>query len=70
MTQEESMEPQAFQDSELFQTGYLVNGQWHTLAGTYEVLNPAMGEVIARVAKAGHKETEAAIAAANQAFPA
>lgn len=57
-------------DNELFHTGFLVNGRWQTLAATFEVLNPATGEVIAQVAKAGKAETEQAIAAAAAAFPA
>ena len=59
----------ALQDNDLFQTGYLVNGEWHKLDTTFDVLNPATGEVIAKVAKAGKKETEEAIAAAAKAFP-
>ncbi|HHQ4050333.1 TPA: NAD-dependent succinate-semialdehyde dehydrogenase [Citrobacter freundii] len=58
------------QESELFQTGYLVNGQWKTLDITFDVVNPATGEVIAKVAKAGKQQTEEAIAAAANAFPA
>lgn len=58
------------QESELFQTGYLVNGQWKTLDTTFDVVNPATGEVIAKVAKAGKQQTEEAIAAAANAFPA
>lgn len=57
-------------NSELFQTGYLVNGEWHRAAATFDVLNPATGEVLAAVAKAGKAETERAIAAAERAFPA
>lgn len=57
-------------DSELFQTGYLVNGEWRRAAATFDVLNPATGEVLAAVAKAGKAETEQAIAAAERAFPA
>ncbi|MDR6367904.1 acyl-CoA reductase-like NAD-dependent aldehyde dehydrogenase [Enterobacter sp. SORGH_AS 287] len=64
------MTTQALQDNHLFQTGYLVNGIWKTLDTTFDVLNPATGEVIARVAKAGKAETEDAIAAAAKAFPA
>ncbi|MBB1202481.1 NAD-dependent succinate-semialdehyde dehydrogenase [Enterobacteriaceae bacterium 89] len=63
------MTTQALQDNELFQTGYLVDGVWKTADATFEVLNPATGETIANVAKAGKKETEAAIAAAYKAFP-
>jgi succinate-semialdehyde dehydrogenase/glutarate-semialdehyde dehydrogenase len=58
------------QQSELFNTGYLINGEWHKSDSTFDVLNPATGEVIAKVAKAGKKETEEAIAAAAKAFPA
>lgn len=64
------MTTQSLKDSELFQTGYLVNGRWQSLNATFEVLNPATGEVIAQVAKAGRKEAEEAIAAASKAFPA
>ena len=55
------MTTQALQDNHLFQTGYLVNGIWKTLDTTFDVLNPATGEVIARVAKAGKAETEDAL---------
>lgn len=61
---------QSLQDHELFQTGCFINGQWQTLSETFDVLNPATGEIIARVAKGGKKETEQAVAAAEQAFPA
>ena len=60
----------SLQQSELFQTGYLADGQWHLAASTFDVTNPATGEVIAQVAKAGKAETEQAIAAAERAFPA
>jgi len=64
------MTTQALQDHILFQTGYLVNGIWKPLDTTFDVLNPATGDVIAKVAKAGKAETEEAIAAAAKAFPA
>jgi len=60
----------SLQESELFRTGYLTDGQWHQAASTFDVTNPATGEVIAQVAKAGKVETEQAIAAAERAFPA
>ena len=63
------MTTQAWQDNDLFQTGYLVNGEWHQLDTTFDVLNPATGEIVAKVAKAGKLETEQAIAAAARAFP-
>ncbi|CAM8013459.1 NAD-dependent succinate-semialdehyde dehydrogenase [Atlantibacter hermannii] len=64
------MTTQALQDSELFKTGFLVNGEWRQADETFDVLNPATGDVIAKVAKAGKKEAQAAIAAASNAFPA
>nr|WP_024966637.1 NAD-dependent succinate-semialdehyde dehydrogenase [Pantoea sp. IMH] len=58
------------QEHELFQTGYFAGGEWRDCDTTFDVLNPATGEVIAQVARAGKRETEQAIAAAAQAFPA
>ncbi|MFZ4212768.1 aldehyde dehydrogenase family protein, partial [Pantoea endophytica] len=60
----------SLQQHELFKTGYFADGQWHNASATFEVTNPATGEVIANVAKAGQQETEQAIAAAQRAFPA
>lgn len=60
----------SFKDNELFQTGYLAAGKWLQTESTFPVLNPATGETIAEVAKAGKTETEQAIAAAAAAFPA
>lgn len=54
----------------LFRTGCFIDGQWQQLSSTFDVLNPASGELIAQVAKAGKSETEQAIAAASKAFPA
>ncbi|MFW0767898.1 NAD-dependent succinate-semialdehyde dehydrogenase [Trabulsiella odontotermitis] len=63
------MTMQALQDHELFRTGYFVDGVWKNLDTTFDVVNPATGETLAKVAKAGKKETEEAIAAASKAFP-
>ncbi|WMC09859.1 NAD-dependent succinate-semialdehyde dehydrogenase [Oceanimonas pelagia] len=52
----------------LWQTGWYCNGQWQNTEARYEVLNPASGEVLARVARCGGAETERAIAAAATAF--
>ncbi|PIJ51101.1 succinate-semialdehyde dehydrogenase (NADP(+)) [Erwinia sp. OLTSP20] len=60
---------QTLQQNTLFCTGYLVNGQWQSLNDKFDVYNPATGEVIAQVARAGKRETEAAIDAAHRAFP-
>ncbi|UHM91805.1 NAD-dependent succinate-semialdehyde dehydrogenase [Rahnella victoriana] len=53
----------------LFKTGYFAGGKWHEARETFDVLNPATGEVVAKVAKAGKAETEAAVKAASYAFP-
>src|SRR3954454_16487258 len=49
-----------------------LNGQWQDAQGgkTFPVHNPATGEVLAEVADGGVAETEAAIQAAADAFPA
>ncbi|OFS08252.1 NAD-dependent succinate-semialdehyde dehydrogenase [Hafnia sp. HMSC23F03] len=56
--------------NEFFKTGYFIAGQWQDASDTYEVTNPATGEVVAKVANAGQKETQAAIRAASEALPA
>ncbi|MEQ9773511.1 NAD-dependent succinate-semialdehyde dehydrogenase [Pectobacterium jejuense] len=64
------MSGQNLQNHELFKTGYFAAGKWQQSGATFEVVNPATGESIASVAKAGKKETQAAIDAAYNAFPA
>ncbi|MCU1803254.1 MULTISPECIES: NAD-dependent succinate-semialdehyde dehydrogenase [Pectobacterium] len=64
------MSGQNLQDHELFKTGYFAAGKWQQSGATFEVVNPATGESIASVAKAGKKEAQAAIDAAYAAFPA
>ena len=45
------------------------NGKWlEGSEGTFEVKNPATGEILATVQKGGEKETKEAIQAANKAF--
>ncbi|MFM0548798.1 NAD-dependent succinate-semialdehyde dehydrogenase [Paraburkholderia strydomiana] len=56
--------------NEFLRTGHYIGGEWYEGASTYPVLNPATGEVIAQVAKAGAAEATQAIAAAERAFPA
>ncbi|MFJ5319446.1 NAD-dependent succinate-semialdehyde dehydrogenase [Pectobacterium versatile] len=63
------MSGQNLQNHELFKTGYFAAGKWQQSGATFEVVNPATGESIASVAKAGKKETQAAIDAAYAAFP-
>ncbi|KHS83527.1 NAD-dependent succinate-semialdehyde dehydrogenase [Pectobacterium carotovorum] len=64
------MSGQNLQSHELFKTGYFAAGKWQQSGATFEVVNPATGESIASVAKAGKKETQAAIDAAYAAFSA
>ncbi|MFM0241093.1 NAD-dependent succinate-semialdehyde dehydrogenase [Paraburkholderia phytofirmans] len=56
--------------NEFLRTGHFIGGEWYEGADTYDVLNPATGEVVAQVAKGGAAETAQAIAAAGRAFPA
>jgi len=56
--------------NEFLRTGHFIGGEWYEGADTYDVLNPATGEVVAHVAKGGAAETAQAIAAAGRAFPA
>ena len=60
--------------SALIRHGNFIDGHWFTGEGsgggaTYPVLNPATGELIANVQKAGAEETNLAIDAANRALP-
>ncbi|WP_347911806.1 NAD-dependent succinate-semialdehyde dehydrogenase [Pseudomonas grandcourensis] len=56
--------------SALIRHGNFIDGQWSSDGATYSVLNPANGELIAEVQKAGAEETNLAIEAANRALPA
>jgi succinate-semialdehyde dehydrogenase/glutarate-semialdehyde dehydrogenase len=47
-----------------------IDGEWRDAAFTIEVLNPANGELLARVADGSAADAEAAVAAASAAFPA
>lgn len=53
---------------ELLQAGSYINGAWLSAATTYDVLNPATGEKLQDVAKAGEAEVKAAIDAADTAL--
>ncbi|MBK1683915.1 NAD-dependent succinate-semialdehyde dehydrogenase [Rhodoferax fermentans] len=57
-------------DPSLLKTDALVNGTWVTGAGRFDVLDPATGQKLADVANLGALDAEAAIAAANAAWPA
>jgi succinate-semialdehyde dehydrogenase/glutarate-semialdehyde dehydrogenase len=52
----------------LLRKGHYINGAWLSGNETYEVCNPATGELILAVAKGGAAETKQAIQAAQDAF--
>jgi len=57
-------------DPSLLKTDALINGQWVAGAARFPVTDPASGLELAQVANMGVPEAEAAIAAANAAWPA
>ncbi|MFW2355640.1 NAD-dependent succinate-semialdehyde dehydrogenase [Hydrogenophaga sp.] len=57
-------------DPTLLKTDGLINGQWLAGSSRFDVLDPATGLKLADVANLGPKDAEAAIAAANAAWPA
>lgn len=65
-----SANQQKLTSHKLFKTGFYVGGKWQEAKETFDVLNPATGDVVAKVAKAGKAETNAAIEAASDALPA
>jgi succinate-semialdehyde dehydrogenase / glutarate-semialdehyde dehydrogenase len=57
-------------DPTLLKTDALVNGQWVPSKSRFAVTDPATGAHLADVANLGPADAEAAIAAANAAWPA
>ena len=57
-------------DASLLKTDALINGQWHKGASRFDVYDPSNGNKLVDVANLGAEEAEAAIAAANAAWPA
>ena len=57
-------------DPTLLKTDGLIDGQWVKGKARFDVIDPATGMKLADVADLGPRETKAAIAAANQAWPA
>ena len=57
-------------DPSLLKTDALINGHWIQGASRFDVLDPATGHKLADVANLGPADAEAAIAAANAAWPA
>ncbi|MFZ2298043.1 MAG: succinate-semialdehyde dehydrogenase (NADP(+)) [Burkholderiales bacterium RIFCSPLOWO2_12_FULL_64_99] len=60
----------ALQDPTLLKTQALINGQWVDAPQRFAVTDPATGAVLAEVPNLGAEQTQAAIAAANAAWPA
>ena len=57
-------------DPSLLKTDALVNGQWVAGSSRFDVLDPSTGHKLADVANLGPQEAQAAIDAANAAWPA
>ncbi|URI11067.1 NAD-dependent succinate-semialdehyde dehydrogenase [Aquincola tertiaricarbonis] len=57
-------------DATLLKTDALIDGQWVAGSARFDVTDPATGAKLADVADLGADDTEAAIAAANRAWPA
>ena len=57
-------------DPTLLKTDGLINGQWIAGSSRFDVMDPATGQKLADVANLGPADAEAAIAAANAAWPA
>ena len=57
-------------DPSLLKTDALINGQWVQGSSRFDVHDPATGEKLVDVANLGTAEAQAAIAAANAAWPA
>ncbi|MBQ1765056.1 MAG: NAD-dependent succinate-semialdehyde dehydrogenase, partial [Aquincola sp.] len=57
-------------DATLLKTDALIDGQWVAGSARFDVTDPATGAKLVDVADLGAEDTEAAIAAANRAWPA
>ena len=57
-------------DPDLLKTDGFINGEWTGASRRFAVTDPATGGLLAEVANLGVEETEAAIAAADRAWPA
>jgi succinate-semialdehyde dehydrogenase / glutarate-semialdehyde dehydrogenase len=69
LTMDSSTSPlTALDDASLLKTQSLINGEWVAGSGSFAVTDPATGAHLADVANLGVAETEAAIAAANNAW--
>jgi aldehyde dehydrogenase (NAD+) len=50
------------------QYGHFINGKWTKPSQVFETINPATGETLAQVSKAGKREINSAVKAARQAY--
>ncbi|ALV06175.1 NAD-dependent succinate-semialdehyde dehydrogenase [Roseateles depolymerans] len=57
-------------DPSLLKTDALINGEWVGGAGRFDVEDPATGELLTHVANLGASEADAAVTAAQAAWPA
>ncbi|WP_444926146.1 NAD-dependent succinate-semialdehyde dehydrogenase [Microbulbifer sp. TRSA002] len=57
-------------NSDLLKFQNYIAGEWRDAAATVDVCDPANGELLGRVADGTAEDAEAAVAAANEAFPA
>ena len=48
--------------------GHWINGDWTEATSHFDSVNPATGDVLARISRAGSKEIDAAVSAARQAL--
>ncbi|RDV00488.1 NAD-dependent succinate-semialdehyde dehydrogenase [Trinickia dinghuensis] len=55
-------------DTTLWRTSSYIDGEWVAGESTYAVVDPASGQPLAQVARAGARETLQAVAAASRAF--
>ena len=60
----------ALKDPSLLKLDALINGEWVAGSSRFDVTDPATGATLASVPRLGAAETEAAIVAANAAWPA
>src|SRR5690348_10640432 len=49
--------------------GHFINGRWTEPGATFDVVNPANRELLARVTQATKKDVDAAVSAARNALP-
>jgi succinate-semialdehyde dehydrogenase/glutarate-semialdehyde dehydrogenase len=61
---------EGLKDPGLLKTDALINGAWRAASSRFDVCDPASARLLAQVANLGPADAEAAIAAANAAWPA